>query len=229
MSSIYQIDFYANTLESFFHKRSVITKILFMILVLAAIVVSQKLLMLFFIFVILLYFLIRAKISLIYVLRWLVFPLFFASIFALSQFRQPHLAALTMLRATDSVLLCLFIICTTPFPEIFALLGKISPFLSNIFFLTYRFFFLLIEEIETRVKMIRVRGFSRAGLRQKFNAAATLIGRIFISTIDRSEKVFYFLRVRGYRRFISLSSKYKISGTDIALVFLGMVIFFFAL
>lgn len=224
MSSVYLIDYYSNITKSVIHQITAASKIIFLLLVLFSIVISKSFLNLFLIFLIIILLITVAKIPLLKILKWTIYPAFFASLFALSQIQYGLLPLQTMLRAVDAALLVIFIICTTPYPAIFSLLGKISPFLANLFFMTYRDIFLIIDKIQTKMKMLKVRGGYSGGITKTFKNLGLMIGHFLVYSLEKSEQLYSLLLVRGYRGLMSLKVNYKFGLLDLLLIALGNLI-----
>ncbi len=222
MSSIYLIDYYSNGIESFVHQRTTPAKIIFLLLILSSIVISHSLSFLIAILFLIIILIFLSRLSFAKLIKWALYPAFFAAIFALSQIKNPSLSLQTMLRATDAALLCLLIICTTPYPKIFSLISKVSPFLANIFFLTYQFIFLLIDGIEVRVKMMRIRGGYSGGIMRSLKNVGLTISHFLIHSVEKSERFYNFLIARGFRGAIHTRIDYRFNFLDLLLIGIGL-------
>jgi cobalt/nickel transport system permease protein len=200
LSTIYLIDDYANNLDSAMHRASVATKIASAVIALGTIIFSATMLTLVGQFLIILLFQFASKLPVKRLVIWALYPAFFAVIFAISQAHYSvELSAQTMLRAVDAALLMLLLIGTTPFTRIIAVLGKTSRTLSNLAFFSYRFFFLFADESSRRLTALRVRGGFQGAIRTRIKNAANLIGLLFVSYMESSEKVYDAVKTRGYR------------------------------
>ena len=200
MSAIYLLDHYANNLDSFMHRASSRVKIASTAVALGAIISSTTISVLIAQFFTIVAFQLASRLPVKRILCWAMYPVFFASIFAVSQAEYSlQLSAQTILRAVNVALLMLLLISTTPFTKIISLIGKGSRTLSNLAFFSYRFFFLFIDESIRRLTALRVRGAFHGSIRSKVKNIANLIGLLFVSYIESGEEVYEAIRTRGYR------------------------------
>ncbi len=225
MSSIYIIDYYSNNLESVIHKSSTISKIIFLILVLISILLTKSLFKLLLIIFVIITLIKVAKLPILKILSWSLFLVFFASLFAISQISYGLLPLQTILRAFCASSLMFLIICTTPYPRIFSVFNKISTTLASIMFLSYRFFFLLLDEMEVKLKILKVRGGYSGSLLKRMKNIGMLIGSLFISSIEKSERIYNILRIRGFKGKIYSFEEHKFRLSDLFLVIIGIIIF----
>jgi len=223
MSSIYLIDYYSNNIDSPIHKISPISKLLFFLLILLSILFSNRVQHLLILIAIIVSLILIAKLPLLKILKWSLYLAFFASIFAISQIGYGILPILTFLKAESAALLALFIVCTTPYPKIFSMVNKISTTLASTMFLSYRFFFLLIDEVEMKLKCMKVRGGYSGGIIKKIKNIGSLIGYLLVSSIEKSERIYNALKVRGFRGRIYSLSESKIGIRDSPLIAVGAI------
>jgi cobalt/nickel transport system permease protein len=200
LSAIYLIDDTANNGRSAMHRASPKTKMFSAGVALGAMIFSTSLSALVSQFFLAIVFQAASRLPVRRLLIWAAYPAFFADIFAISQAQYSlALSAQTLLRAIDAALLMLLLVNTTPFTRVIATVGKISRTLSNLAFLSYRFFFLFIEEFERRLTAIRVRGGLHGSIWSKVRNAASLIGLLFVSFIESGEEVYDAIKTRGYQ------------------------------
>jgi cobalt/nickel transport system ATP-binding protein len=103
------------------------------------------------------------------------------------------------------------LIATTPYPDVFAALGKLLPRLvADALFVTYRALFLLLEELGHALTVLRLRGGLRPDrpVASSRNVARTL-GMLLVRSIDLSERLYQVLQVRGYRGRITATSRWR--------------------
>ena len=118
---------------------------------------------------------------------------YFSGNFSLDQMLQ------TIFKSTLSILTIVLLISTTPFHEILKQLGKWGTprLIILIFSFMYRYFFLLIAEIEALEKAVAMRHSSLSGWR-RFKTYTQMIGMLLIRSFDRSERVFHAMQMRGF-------------------------------
>lgn len=186
------------------HKASVITKSLVTVALILLVITMNAIAVLVADFILTLLFIVFSKLPLLRILRWALYPAFFAIFFALSQLPYSViLPVITMLRAVDAALIMLLFINTTPYPQIFSQLSKVSKTLGNVAFLTYRFFFIFIEQTDKRFTTLKVRGGLAGSLKRTIRNLSQFIGSLFIVFMDVSEDTFNAMKVRGYTGKIS--------------------------
>lgn len=158
-----------------------------------------------------------ARLSIFQLLSWSTYPLVFVLIFAVSQISRPSLAVGSLLRAYDMIVLMLFSINTTPYTKFFELLSRVSVTLSNLGLLTYRFFFLLAEKLQTSLRIIEVRG-GATGIR-RFRILSYLIGTLLVNAMDSAERVYGIMVTRGYQgRIRTISGIRGIGRADVPIL-----------
>jgi len=196
-SEIYVIDSLASKGNSVVHRSSYITKTLFAALFLMIIIFTQNNYKLIAYIVATIALMFVAKLPVKKLITWSIYPLIFGLMFAVSQaFFSYHMAITTMLRVFSTVLLMLFFITTTRFAQIFNLIP--SQTLKNTFLLTYRFFFMIIDSISQRMKIMGIRGLNQAKLGRRMNAFSSFIAHSLLHTIEKAERVYKIMMIRGY-------------------------------
>ena len=105
----------------------------------------------------------------------------------------------TLVKSLLSVLTLLLLTSTTPFHEIIKQLSHWGTPRLMIIILSfmYRYFFVLMGEIESLEHGIKTRYPSVAGW-QKMKVYANIIGMLLIRSFERAEKVYQSMRMRGF-------------------------------
>lgn len=198
-SAIYLIDHYANNLNSPMHRASPLSKLIGIALAFGITAFTNSAPALMIEFLLVLMFMALARLPLLRMLEWALYPVFFASLFALSQLPYSFiLPIVTLFKAMNSALIILLLVSTTPYPELFSIIGTLSQTLGNIAFLTYRFFFLLVDQVDKRLVAMKVRGGLTGGWEKKVASLASFVGSIFVVSFEMSENVYSAMKVRGY-------------------------------
>jgi len=199
MSAIYLIDHYANNLSSYMHKASTLSKLISAALALGITMFTGSALALMIDFLLILMFMRTAKLPIFRMLRWTIYPAFFASLFALSQLPYSFiLPIITMFKAVNAALIMLFLVSTTPYPELFSVISISSQTIGNVAFLTYRFFFIFIDQASKRFTAMKAKGGLVGGWRKRIENLANFLGLIFVISFEISENVYSALKTRGY-------------------------------
>lgn len=221
-SEIYLIDHNANNLCGPFHQVSFASKNILLFLFLAMIISSTSINQLLFFLSIGIVSILLSGLDTSKIFKWSLYPLVFVLLFFLSQISNPTLAIITFLRAYSMILLLLLLINTTPYPLFFKPISRVSQTISNLCFLTYRFFFLFISRLSTSMEMMKVRG-GRQRRTAYLRNLASLLAVTMILSFEKAERFYDVAFVRGYDGKIrTISERGKLSIKDIP-VFLMII------
>ncbi len=236
-ADIRMIDYLANLKNSPYHRASALSKGMATLLILGGVIFNESLAALGVILALLALAIYLSKLPLIKILKWSIYPVFFASLFAFSVFlgavkTMPPLEALYLpmvflARSLSAALALLLLLSTTPYPQVFGLLRRALPELVvNTMLMTYRFFFLLIDELENLLRAMRLRGsgLSPAKIIRNMKDYGKIVGVLLIHSIDMSERMYGIFLVRGY------AGKFSVEGSrwqkeDVFPLSLGLGIF----
>ncbi len=129
------------------------------------------------------------------------YPAIFAFLFALSRWDGTLGTPMSIvLKAMDAGLAVVLLIVTTPYPEIFGVLGTMMPrVLVDGLFLTYRSLFILLRLVSELTTALRLRGgLDRRRYLAMLRNLGQGLGHVIVHGIDLSERFYQVLRVRGY-------------------------------
>ena len=118
---------------------------------------------------------------------------YFAGNFSLEQM------ALTITKSIVSVFSIILLVSTTPFHQILKQLGKwgVPRLIILILSFMYRYFFLLVGEIEALEKAVGMRHANLSGWR-RIKTYASMIAMLLVRSFDRAERVFHAMEMRGF-------------------------------
>ncbi|GEM_PF-2917044 len=219
MNDINLVDYYANQ-KLFFQRMSAYSKLAFFIMLLIFIISSQEIYPLLLVFGFILLISLVGRIPVAKMTKWALYPAFFASIFAFSQFIAVGSFPFVLLfRAYVAAFLTLFYSFTTPYFETFGIVSKLSPFLGMVLFFTYRYFFVFLDVLNKKITMVKIRGAEN----RKFYSIAKVVGFLILEMIDRAERIHSVLQIRGFKEKIYFKSKKKVNVADFVLVFTGII------
>jgi cobalt/nickel transport system permease protein len=127
-----------------------------------------------------------------------------------------------MLRSWLSVQAALLLSATTQFPDLIHALRhlKIPSILVSIVSFMYRYLFVLTEEVQRLMRARASRSAKlpgqKSGLKpsQNVRMAGSLIGQLFLRSIERSERIYQAMQVRGYRGHLLTLNPHVMRGTD---------------
>lgn len=205
------LDYLATSGKSFLHRFPVGLKIISSLVLIAAIILIQKVLFLVIIlgFLYLLIFLSRLPFGKIFLIS--LYPLIFALIFAYASLGTGwEWFFIILLRVLGTATTMILLFSTTPYPCIFASLGKVFPvFLITVFFMTYRSIFILFSILENVRTGFRLRGgFQLKHPRRSLSNFAKAFGYLILKGMDDSQRFYEGLRLRGFQGKIEHNRRY---------------------
>jgi len=196
------LDYLATSGKSFLHRLPIGSKIIFSLVLIAAIIVIHKVLFLVIIlgFLYLLIFLSRLPFGKIFLIS--LYPLIFALIFAYASLgRGWEWFFIILLRVLGTATTMILLFSTTPYPCIFASLGRVFPeFIITVFFMTYRSIFILFSIFENIRTGFRLRGgFQLKHPKRSLSNFAKAFGYLILKGMDDSQRFYEGLRLRGFQ------------------------------
>jgi len=155
-----------------------------------------------------------------------LYPALFALVFAFAAAPGPVTGALFVLKAVTSALAFVTLMFTTPYPQVFAPLQRVTPtVIGDALLMTYRSLFLLAEKFEDLMRAVRLRaGISaRQPLRSARGTMRALSGLLLYS-LDLAEREYDVLHLRGYEGGLRVTPQASSApGTDRAAVGFGLL------
>jgi energy-coupling factor transporter transmembrane protein EcfT len=130
-----------------------------------------------------------------------LYPVLFSGLYLLSRWDGTWtLPALLLLRSLTSSLLAVLLVSTTPYPDLFAPIARVTPRLvGDGLFLTYRAFFLLVARAERMWAASRLRGgLSGRGLPKDLRFAGEGLGLLVLHSYDRANRMYAVMHLRGH-------------------------------
>ncbi len=130
----------------------------------------------------------------------LLYPLLFGGLFALASWDGSWVSPVRLLlRPTTACLAALWLVATTPYPDLLAPLSRLLPsHVADGLFITYRALFELIGRTERLMRASRLRGGVPRRLRGRLAASGQSLGVLVIHSFDRSERMYATMLLRGH-------------------------------
>lgn len=127
-------------------------------------------------------------------------PVLFAFIFVVAHFRGDVREVLVLgLRPIIAGLSALWLVGTTPYPDLFAPLSRLMPrVLGDSLFLTYRAVFALLARVERLWKALFLRGAMAGPVHRRAHRLGEAIGTVVLSGFDRSQRLYQVMLLRGH-------------------------------
>ncbi|HAE43586.1 MAG TPA: hypothetical protein DCG34_11830 [Clostridiales bacterium] len=214
--------------DSKLHKAGTISKVVFSVLILTSLIISKDLYRLTSIISIVLIFFAVGKIPIIHIGHLALYPALFSAFFALLSAQQGWVAgAIVILKAVGAALTMLLLITTTPYVDVFSVFSLFMPsLLVDVFLMTYRSFFIILDKVDNLLRSIRLKGGYRPKqLLMNFKTIAAMLGTLIIQSFEMSERMYKIYELRGYSGKIPIRADLKlISKTDYWLLLTGVII-----
>jgi energy-coupling factor transporter transmembrane protein EcfT len=194
------VDLSATTGRSALHLAAPATKLLAFSCVLAAVVVQQNVLVIASIGLVLAALAVGSRLRLRLVFGLAAYPGIFAAVFAFAAAPDALTGSLFVAKAVTAALAAVVLVCTTPYPQIFAPIQRIVPgVVGDAMLMTYRSLFLLAEKLERLRIAVRLRsGLTRRQPIRAARAAVSALGGLVLYAFDLSQREYDVMRLRGY-------------------------------
>jgi len=127
-------------------------------------------------------------------------PVLFAAIFVFAHWSgDPRAALVLAMRPVIASLTALWLVGTTPYPDLFAPLSRLLPrTIGDSLFLTYRAVFALLARIERLWRALFLRGALGGPLRRRAGMMGEAVGTVVLSGFDRSQRLYQAMQLRGH-------------------------------
>lgn len=128
------------------------------------------------------------------------YPLIFTVLFAITTEFGLSVAMALLLKGFVSALSLSCIILSTPYPLLFATLGKVLPrIINDLLFMTYRMLFIIAEELGSMMLGLRLRGqLSYKQPLKLVSSLSTALGTLVLFSFDVASRQYDILTIRGY-------------------------------
>jgi cobalt/nickel transport system ATP-binding protein len=230
---IASVDYWANSGTGPLHRGSALGKGAAALAFVAAVVITSSPYLLATLYLLLLAGVFASRLPARKLMIIAAYPTLFALLFAASQWNGSLFGPATvLLKALTAAQAMVLLITTTPYPDLFAAVGRVMPrLLSDGLFLTYRSFFLLLREMGRVLVALRLRG----GLKPRrymsnASSLAKALGMLLVRAIDLSERLYGVLQVRGYKGRLETGPRWRaVSANDLAPLLAGAAALLLAL
>ena len=128
------------------------------------------------------------------------YPLLFSALFIVSQWDGTwQTAARLGLRPLTASLAAVWLVGTTPYPDLFAPIARVLPRSSGDgLFLTYRALFALLARGERLWRALHLRGGLTGPMRTRLGVAGSGLGTLVIHGFERSQRLYSAMLLRGH-------------------------------
>jgi len=161
-------------------------------------------------------------------MRWVfLFVLFIFIVLSITTGRGVEKGALVALRAFSAILLALAMLSTTRFEQVLKAMEKLrvpNKLIQTVQF-TYRYIFLLADEIHRMFTSLKARGFQgRTDMRTMITIGNSL-AMLFVRSYERAQRVYEAMISRGYSGVVNSLVEFEIKNVDYVK---GIIVIIFA-
>ncbi len=232
MIDVARIDFWAASGSSLFHRASVLSKLILVVLVVTASVLSRSFHALAAGYALLMAVSAAAGLPFFRMAALSLYAAVFAGLYGLS-LRGAGLPeyGLLIFKAVTPAFSVLILISTTTYPRLFSFIGNLLPgLLSSGLFMTYRTLFILLDLMHHLTIALRLRaGLSRAGELRTISALPRALAMLLVKTVESSSRMYAVMTVRSYSGSMAEAERLRLTRHDwlpvgAGLAVLGLVI-----
>ena len=220
------IDYWSTSGRSFLHVAGPAAKVIMAAGFVAAVVVTREIALLAIIYAMCVGLLAAARVPPLKVMAIAAYPTIFVLLFVISAWDGTWTTPVRLLgRALAGALTLVTLLATTPYPRVFGLASRVLPrIVGEALFLTYRAVFVLLDMAGELVTATRV----RSGLQlhhplTNLRNLSAAMGALLIHAVDRSERQYDIMAVRGYSSHIAAPGRsWNTPTTDALPIALGV-------
>ena len=155
------------------------------------------------------------------------YPILVSSLFLLARWDGTWITpARLLLRPLTASLVAVWLVATTPYPDLFAPLSRVLPrSVGDGLFLTYRALFDLTAHAERLWRALRLRGGVRGSARQRLTLAGEGMATLVLHGFERSQRQYSAMLLRGHSgRICGCRHWAEWSRIDLVVALAGLVV-----
>jgi energy-coupling factor transporter transmembrane protein EcfT len=128
------------------------------------------------------------------------YPIAFSLLFVIARWDgTAETVGTLMMRPLAASMAVVWLIGTTPYPDLFAPLSRLLPRgAADGLFLTYRALFELVSRLERLVRALRLRGGAGGPARRRLTVAGEGLGTLVLYGFERSQRLHAVMQLRGH-------------------------------
>lgn len=195
------VDYWASSGRSAWHRASAGAKIILVLAIVFSAVFSSSVLFLAAAYALVWILVLVSGLPIVPVLGLAVYPALFTIVFVASRWDGTWAtAAIYLLRALLAGLAAVWLVGTTPYPDLFAPISRLLPrFVGDSLFLSYRAFFTLASKMLRLSVALRLRGgWGRGGVMRRLSNLGQGLGTLVLFSFERSQRVYAVMELRGH-------------------------------
>lgn len=200
INTLAQVDLLASSGRSPWHRASALSKLLLAALTLGLAIAAPALGLQLTLYLAAAALLLTSGIPARLALAAAGYPLLFVALFVVLRWDGTlETAARVALRPLTATLVSVWLVATTPYPDLFAPLSRLLPrAIADGLFLTYRALFTFLARSERLFRAFHLRGGDRLPARRRLTVAGEGIGTLVLHGFERSERLHATMRLRGW-------------------------------
>ncbi len=207
--------------RSHLHDAAPRTKLIAFALVLACVVVSTNALVVLALLLVLLAVISAERLPARSMLPLAAYPAIFAAVFAFASAPDVLAASLIVVKAVTAALAAVTLMFTTPYPQVFAAVQRVTPGLvGDALLMTYRAIFILADKLGDLTRAVRLRsGISGTHPVRSARATTRALGGLLLYSVDLAQREYDVLVLRGYSGRLKVAEQpSRAPRTDVALL-----------
>jgi len=227
ISSLARIDWHASASHSPWHRASALGKLLLAALLVLLAIFAPSLSLLVTVHLIAWALALSSRLPFRMVLGAAAYPLFFSLLFAIVTWDGAWGPALRLvLRPLAASLVAVWLVGTTPYPDLFAPISRLLPRgAADGLFLTYRALFELIGRAERLLRALKLRGSEGLPPKARIGVAGEALGGLVLHGFHRSQRLYAAMALRGHTGRICGCRHYaELSNADGWVAAIGVVV-----
>ncbi len=200
IGTLARIDYLASSGRTVWHRASALGKLLLALAILLAAVFAPGWRLLLAVHALAWTLALTARLPWRLVVTAAGYPLLFSALFVVSQWDGSVLTpARLALRPLTASLAAVWLVGTTPYPDLFAPLARVLPRgAGDGLFLTYRALFALLARGERLWRALHLRGGMTGPMRTRLALAGNGLGTLVVHGFERSQRLYAAMLLRGH-------------------------------
>jgi cobalt/nickel transport system permease protein len=200
IGTLARIDYLASTGRTPWHRASALAKLLLVLAILVLAVLAPGLTLLAALHGVVWILVLSSRLPARLTLAAAGYPLLFAALFIAGRWDGTWETALRLgLRPLTASLAAVWLVGTTPYPDLFAPLARALPrSTGDGLFLTYRALFALLARGERLWRALRLRGGLTGPVRRRLALAGGGLGTLVVHGFERSQRLYATMLLRGH-------------------------------
>lgn len=199
MSLIADLDLIAGSGRSPWHRASALSKMLLALTLVALAIAFSSPRVLLVVHVTAWLLALTSRLPFRVVLVAVTYPAFFSLLFLLLTWSGRLTDQLWLLRPLTAGLVAVWLIGTTPYPDLFAPISRVVPrAVGDALFISYRTVFSLMTSLEQMMRAVKLRGGNTGSPWRRWGVAGEGLGTLLLEGFEKGERLYSTMLLRGH-------------------------------